>query len=139
MDARPHGDTTRECNKGVAICGMMKTAKPKHPNTRKDTVRKYITQHVPGKFITFEQRKLLGIFGARAHTRALYGGEIALCAKIHVRKLKKSSMDGNAQAETCTRKLAWFRSATCMDGLKNRNHRGNMSRLIGRRLRVIRL
>ena len=26
-------------------------------------------------------------------------------------------MDGNTQAEPCTRKLAWFRSATCMDGL----------------------
>ena len=28
-------------------------------------------------------------------------------------------MDGNAQAEPCTRKLAWFRSATCMVGLRN--------------------
>ena len=63
-------------------------------------------------------------------------------------------MDGNAQAEPCTRKLAWFRSATCMvgltqvhgwtfrsawfrfrrcmDGLENRNRRDKMSRLIGR-------
>ena len=28
-------------------------------------------------------------------------------------------MDGNARAEPCTRKLAWFRSATCMVGLHN--------------------
>ena len=28
-------------------------------------------------------------------------------------------MDGNARAEPCTRKLAWFRSATCMVGLRN--------------------
>ena len=28
-------------------------------------------------------------------------------------------MDGNAQAQPCTRKLAWFRSATCMVGLRN--------------------
>ena len=77
---------------------------------------------------------------------------MALCAKIHVKKLKKSSMDGNAQAEPCTRKLAWFRLATsmdgraqvhgwtfrsawfrfrrCMDGLENRNRRDRMSRLI---------
>ena len=26
-------------------------------------------------------------------------------------------MDGNAEAEPCTRELAWFHSATCMDGL----------------------
>ena len=26
-------------------------------------------------------------------------------------------MDGNAKAEPCTRKLAWFHSATSMDGL----------------------
>ena len=30
------------------------------------------------------------------------------------KKMKKFSMDGNAQAEPCTRKSAWFRSATCM-------------------------
>ena len=39
--------------------------------------------------------------------------------QIYVRKPKKVSMDGNARAEPCTRKLAWFRSATCMVGLRN--------------------
>ena len=38
---------------------MMKAAKPNHPTTGKDAVRKYITQHVPGTFITFEQRLTL--------------------------------------------------------------------------------
>jgi len=57
--ARPHGGVARESNKGVAICGMMKAAKPNHPTTRKDAVRKYITQHVPGTHITFEQRQTL--------------------------------------------------------------------------------
>ena len=47
------------------------------------------------------------------------GVEIALWAKIHVRKLKKKPMDGDARAQPCTRKLAWFRSATCMVGLRN--------------------
>ena len=47
------------------------------------------------------------------------GVEIALWAKTHVRKLKKVSMDGNARAEPCTRESAWFRSATCMVGLRN--------------------
>ena len=44
-----------------------------------------------------------------------------LCTRrqIYARKSKKYSMDGNAQAEPCTRKLAWFRSATCMVGLHN--------------------
>ena len=28
-------------------------------------------------------------------------------------------MDGDARAEPCTRKLAWFSSATCMVGLRN--------------------
>ena len=41
------------------------------------------------------------------------------CRQIYVRKSKKYSMDGNAEAEPCTRKLAWFRSATCMVGLRN--------------------
>ena len=55
-----------------------------------------------------------------ARARAYYiGAEIVLRAKIHARKLKKSSMDGNVKAEPCTRKLTWFRSTTCMDGLKN--------------------
>ena len=47
------------------------------------------------------------------------GVEIALWAKIHVRKSKKYSMDGNARAKPCTRKLAWFHSRTCMVGLRN--------------------
>ena len=38
---------------------MMKATKPNHPTTRKDAVRKYITQHVPGTHITFEQRQTL--------------------------------------------------------------------------------
>ena len=32
--ARPHGGDARKTNKGAAICGMMKAAKPKHPTTR---------------------------------------------------------------------------------------------------------
>jgi len=51
----PHGGAVRGKNKGVAFCGMMKAAKPNHPTTRKDAVGKYITQHVPRTFITFEQ------------------------------------------------------------------------------------
>ena len=51
--ARPHGGVARKTNKGVAICGMMKAAKQKHQATRKDAVRKYITQHVPGTYLTF--------------------------------------------------------------------------------------
>ena len=38
---------------------MMKAAKPKHQATRRDAVRKYITQHVPGTYLTFEQRQTL--------------------------------------------------------------------------------
>ena len=45
-------------NKGVAVFGMMKAAKPIHQQ-RKDAVRKYITQHAPGTFLTFEQRLTL--------------------------------------------------------------------------------
>ena len=44
-------------NKGAAICGMMKAAKQNHQTTREDAVRNYITQHVPGTHITFEQRQ----------------------------------------------------------------------------------
>ena len=55
-----------------------------------------------------------------ARTRARdIGVEIALWARIHVRRPKKYSMDGDARAEPCTRKLAWFSSATCMVGLRN--------------------
>ena len=57
--ARPHGGVARKTNKGAAICGMMKAAKQNHPATRKDAVRNYITQHVPGTHITFEQRQTL--------------------------------------------------------------------------------
>ena len=47
--ARPHGGVAREKgNKGVAICGMMKVSKPNHQSQRKDAVRNYTTQHVPG-------------------------------------------------------------------------------------------
>ena len=38
---------------------MMKAAKPNHQTTREDAVRNYITQHVPGTHITFEQRQTL--------------------------------------------------------------------------------
>ncbi|MBR3777076.1 MAG: hypothetical protein IKL02_05735, partial [Kiritimatiellae bacterium] len=45
----PHGGVARKNNKGVAICSMMKAAKQNHPSTKKDAMRNYITQHVPGK------------------------------------------------------------------------------------------
>jgi len=38
---------------------MMKDAKHKHQAKEKDAMRNYITQHVPGTFITFEQRLTL--------------------------------------------------------------------------------
>ena len=38
---------------------MMKAAKQKHQATGKDAVRKYITQHVPGTYLTFDQRQTL--------------------------------------------------------------------------------
>lgn len=38
---------------------MMKAAKPKHQAKGKDAVKKYITQHVPGTFLTFEHRQTL--------------------------------------------------------------------------------
>lgn len=89
-----------------------------------------------------------------AHARTCYiGVEIALWAKNYVRKPKKSSMDGHAEAEPCTRerawldvatsmdglaqvhgwtfRSAWFRFRRCMDGLKNRNLRDKMSRTSG--------
>ena len=37
---------------------MMKAAKPIHQQ-RKDAVRKYITQHAPGTYLTIEQRLTL--------------------------------------------------------------------------------
>ena len=45
------------------------------------------------------------------------GVENALWAKNYVRKQKKSSMDGHAEAEPCTRERAWLDFATSMDGL----------------------
>ena len=59
--ARPLGGVAREtkANKGAAICGMMEASKQNHPTTREDAVRNYITQHVPGTHITFEQRQTL--------------------------------------------------------------------------------
>ena len=94
-----------------------------------------------------------------AHARVLFGVENALWAKNYVRKPKKSSMDGHAEAEPCTRerawldfatsmdglaqvhgwtsRSAWFRFRRCMDGLKNRDLRNKMSRLIDRRVSEI--
>ena len=46
-------------NKGVAICGMMKAAKPNHHSQRKDAMRNYTTQHVPGAHLNFSQRQIL--------------------------------------------------------------------------------
>lgn len=57
--ARPHGGVARETNKGVAICGMMKADEPDHPTTRKDAMRNYTTQHVPGAHLNFSQRQTL--------------------------------------------------------------------------------
>ena len=55
---RPHGGVARKNNKGIAVCSMMKAAKPNHPTTEKDAMRNYITQHVPGKHLTFEQNQV---------------------------------------------------------------------------------
>ena len=57
---RPLGVAVRtNGRKGVSICGMMKVTKPNHQGQRKDAVRNYTTQHVPGTFLTFEQRQTL--------------------------------------------------------------------------------
>ena len=56
---RPHGGVARKNNKGIAICSMMRAAKPNHSPTERDAVRNYITQHVPGTHLTFEQRQTL--------------------------------------------------------------------------------
>ena len=57
---RPHGGAARgKCNKGVTICGMMKVTKPKHQGQRKDAMRYYTTQHVPGTHLNFNQRQTL--------------------------------------------------------------------------------
>ena len=56
---RPLGVVARaKDNKGVAVFGKMKVTKPNH-QPRKDAVRKYITQHAPGTFLTIEQRLTL--------------------------------------------------------------------------------
>ena len=65
----PHGGVARKNNKGIAICSMMKAAKPNHPTTEKDAMRNYITQHVPGTHLTFEhisfggKKRQIGIGG----------------------------------------------------------------------------
>ena len=38
---------------------MMKVPKPKHQSQRKDAVRNYTTQHVPGAHLNFIQRQTL--------------------------------------------------------------------------------
>ena len=58
--ARPLGGVARgKCSKGVTVCGMMKVPKPKHQSQRKDAVRNYTTQHVPGAHLNFIQRQTL--------------------------------------------------------------------------------
>ena len=57
---RPHGGVARKNNKGIAICSKIKASKTNHPTTEKDAMRNYITQHVPGTHLTFEQRQTLG-------------------------------------------------------------------------------
>ncbi len=56
---RPHGGVARESDKGVAISGMIKAAKPNHHQGKDAMGREYITQHVPGTFLTFGQRQTL--------------------------------------------------------------------------------
>ena len=58
-EGTPPWGVARKNDKGVAISGKMKVTKPNHQAKRKDAVRKYITQHVPGRFLTFEQRQTL--------------------------------------------------------------------------------
>ena len=50
--ACPHGGIARKTKNGVTVYGMMKAGKNKHQTRRKDAVRKYITQHVPGTRLT---------------------------------------------------------------------------------------
>ncbi len=54
---RPHGGVARKNNKGIAVCSMMRASKTNHPYIKKDAMRNYITQHVPGTHLTFEQRQ----------------------------------------------------------------------------------
>ena len=67
----------------------------------------------------FEEPKFGNVTKPTLRQYRYIGVDFRVCAKIHVKKMKKFSMDGNAQAEPCTRKSAWFRSATCMVGLRN--------------------
>ena len=57
---RPLGGVARgKDSKGVTICGMIQVTKPKHQNQRKDAVRYYTTQHVPGAHLNFIHRQTL--------------------------------------------------------------------------------
>ena len=59
-EARPLGGVARGENaKGVTVCGMMKVTEPKHQSRRKDAVRHYTTQHVPGTHLDFTNRQTL--------------------------------------------------------------------------------
>ena len=58
-EGTPPWGVARENDKGVAISGKMKVTKPNHQTKREDAVRKYITQHEPGRFLTFGQRQTL--------------------------------------------------------------------------------
>lgn len=66
---RPLGGVARgKCGKGVTIPGMIRVTTTMHQRG-KDAVRQYTTQHVPGTFLTFEQRLALaadwnGLVGA---------------------------------------------------------------------------
>ena len=57
---RPLGGVARgKDTKGVTVCGMMQVTKPRHQSQRKDAVRNYTTQHVPGAHLNFGQRQIL--------------------------------------------------------------------------------
>ena len=58
-ESMPPGGVARKTKNGVTVYGMMKAEKNKRQTRRKDAVRKYITQHVPGTRLTFEQRQTL--------------------------------------------------------------------------------
>lgn len=55
------GDARGRGSKGVAICGMMKASKQNHQSRRKDAVRYYTTQHVPGAHLNFTTHCLSGL------------------------------------------------------------------------------
>ena len=57
---RPLGGVAqKKSSKGVTICGMMKVTQPKHQSQRKDAMRNYTTQHVPGTHLNFNHRQIL--------------------------------------------------------------------------------